>query len=62
MAETHGKAVVEALHRAQAAHEAIHATHRKRVAERSALVPAYREGASLATRAQLGELPRVPRA
>lgn len=55
MAETHGRAVVQALHRAQAAHEAIHATHHRRVAERAALQPAIRAGANLATRGELGE-------
>lgn len=59
MAETHGRAVVRALHAAQAAHEAIHATHHKRVAERAALQPAIRSGANLATRSELGE-PRTP--
>jgi len=59
MAETHGRAVVKALHAAQAAHEAIHATHHKRVAERAALSPEIRAGANLATREQLQEvLPR----
>lgn len=53
MANTHGRAVAEQLHRIADAHEGIHATHRKRVAERHALPPVILAGARTATREQL---------
>lgn len=61
MANTHGRAVVEQLHRIADAHEGIHATHRKRVAERHALPPVILAGARTATREQLAAEKVAPR-
>ncbi len=47
MATDHGATFLDALHRSMAAHEDIHASHRRRVAERAALHRTERELAAM---------------